>query len=451
MNNTNLKSEDPNVRREEIEKYFYDAPDDNKLKELAPLLADPDKGVRNSLSILMTTTDNPNVADYIVRFVSSEDITVRNLAGDILLKNGDNSIDSLMRYIDAGDDDDKKFCIDLLGLIGNQKPAQKIIEVLRSNKNSNVILACLEALGNLKYENALEDLKPFYFENELYKPTVIEALGKIGSKTVQDFLLEVYPTEDELSKFAIIESLTLIGDNNSLELLLSELKHADSFMIGPLVHAIYNIKAREGQDVIIDAECSHKIIGCINEMENKYIRPALDLVQSTPNIDLMPIYVKVFGCDIELDEAIKPMLLSNLTGLLEYLPEYFETLSQNKYELLTFMKELLFVSKEEYDKVKFTEQSLKFNSAVQKLLSDPNEDIRSLACDLLFDLDEDSAISAAGKILNDENMWNRINLLENLSKVEYKKIDGLLKQLSNDTEEMVRERAVFLLDQNLIN
>ena len=115
MNNTNLKSEDPNIRREEIEKYFYEAPDDNTLKELASLLADPDKGVRNSLSILMTTIENPNVSDYIVRFVSSEDISVRNLAGDILLKNGETSVDSLLRYIDVGNDDDKKFCIDLLG------------------------------------------------------------------------------------------------------------------------------------------------------------------------------------------------------------------------------------------------------------------------------------------------------------------------------------------------
>ncbi len=451
MTNTNLKSGDPNVRREEVEKYFYEVPDDSTLKELVSLLEDPDKGVRNSLSILLTTTENPNVSDYIVRFVSSEDISVRNMAGDILLKNGDKSIDSLIRYIDVGDDDDKKFCIDLLGLIRNNRPAEKIIEVLRSNKNSNVILACLEALGNLGFEQALEDIKPFYLENELYKATVIEALGKMGSRAVQDFLLELYPKEDELSKYAIIESISLIGDSESLKMLMEELRNSDSFMIGPLVNAIYHVKQRAGLEIIMKESCSHKIIADIDHLETKYIKPALDLVQNTPGIDLMNIYVRVFGRDIELDEAVKPMLLNDLTKLFSYLPEYFETSPDNKYEILTFIKEVLFISKEEYDRVKESEESLKFTTAVQGLLSDENEDIRSLACDLLFNLNEDSAITASKIILNDENMWNRINLLENLSNVDYKKVDSLLKELVNDSEEMVRERAVFLLEQNHVN
>jgi hypothetical protein len=197
--------------------------------------------------------------------------------------------------------------------------------------------------------------------------------------------------------------------------------------------------------------CSHRIIANIDNLETKYIKPALDLVQNTPGIDLMSIYVKVFGSDIELDEAVKPMLLNDLQKLFGYLPEYFKASPQNKYELLTFIKEVLFISKDEYDRIKETEESLKFNTAIQELLLDSNEDIRSLACDLLFNLDEESAINAAKVILNDENMWNRINLLENLSNVDYEKIESLLKELVNDSEEMVRERAVFLVEQNHVN
>ena len=451
MQNLKLNSEDPNVRREEVENYFYNTPDDNSLKELTTLLEDPDKGVRNSLSILLTTTDNPNVADYIVRFVSSQDISIRNLAGDILLKNGDSSVDALLRFLDVGNDDDKKFCIDLLGLIGNKRSGDKIVEVLNTNENSNVILACIEALGNLHFDKSLESIKPFYFENELYKPTVIEALGKMGSKAVQEFLVEIYLEEDVVSKFAIVESLGLIGDADSINLLLKELKSTDPFMIGPIVNSLHSIKQRTNLNILVDPGSAQKIVKYIDDIEPQFLGPALELVQNNPGLDLLPIYLKVLGTNIELDESIKPLMVNKFERLLGCLPRYFESSPKNLYEILTFLKEVLFMSREIYDDLPEGNSKENLTGSVKKLLTNVNEDIRSLSCDLLFSLNEKTAIEAANIVLNDENVWNKINLLENLSNVDHEKIEFLLKELANDKEEMVRERATFLLGQKFIN
>ena len=451
MSNLNLLSEDPNVRREEIENFFYDTPDDSMLEELIKLIEDPDKGVRNSLSILLTTTENPNAAKFLVKYVSSKDISVRNLAGDTLLKNGDKSVNALTEYIDIGNDDDKKFCIDLLGLIGNPEPCQLIIEVLENNQDQNVILACLEALGNLKCQEAIDNIQKFFSVDELYKPTVIEALGKIGSRKVQDFLVEIYETEDELTRYAIIESIGLIGDSDSLGMLISELKVSGSFMIGALLNSIFVIKERTGVAVLLDTETCNKVIAEIDSLDSNYIKPAINIIQNTPDIDILSICIKVFGLDFELDEDLKQILVANIERVAEYLPTYFLSEPDNIQEILSFLKELTQVAPEQIEIIKESDYCIKLINSLKTLLISPNEEIRSLAGELLFALNIDAALDATEILIEDESVWNRINLLDNLSNISSERAFKFIERLADDEDEMVKERAVFIIDQNVSN
>jgi HEAT repeat protein len=451
MSNINLQSEDPNLRREAIEEYFYNTPDDETLKDLVKHIEDEDKGVRNSLAILLTTTENQNAPEYLVPYVSSEDISVRNLAGDTLLKNGNNSVKALTDYIDIGNDDDKKFCIDLLGLIGNPDPCSKIIEVLETNKDQNVILACLEALGNLQCIDAIENIQKFFSVNELYKPTVIEALGKIGSRKVQDFLVGIYEKEDELTQYAIIESIGLIGDADSLGMLISELKKSGSFMIGALLKSIFLIKERTSVAVLLDEATCNKVIKEIDSLDAEYIKPAINIIQNTPDIDILSICIKVFGLDFELDEDLKQTLTSHMVGFAEFLPKYFLTEPSNIHDLLSFLKELSQMAPENIEIIINSEAKTALVDSFKTLLISPNEEIRSLAGDMLFVFDIDAAMDAAEILIEDESVWNRINLLDNLSNISLERTHSLIERLANDEDEMVKERAVFLIDQNVSN
>ncbi|MBN1301162.1 MAG: HEAT repeat domain-containing protein [Melioribacteraceae bacterium] len=451
MVNSNLYSNDADVRRQEIEKYFYEAPDEETLLKLVKLVEDPDKGVRNSLSILLTTLDNPSIPGLITGYVSSGNISVRNFVGDILLKNGNKSVKALSDYIDAGNNDDKKFVIDILGLIGNPEPAEKVIEVLKTNKDFNVILACLECLGNLKYEPAVRHITPFYKVNDLYKPTVIEALGKIGSGSVQDFLLHIYRSEDELTRYAIIESLGIIGNTNALGILISELKNADPFLVGPLVQSIFNIKSNFEAKILIDDKTANKIILLIDAIEKKYINAALNVVSNNPDIDLLPVYLKVFSINLELDERIKTFFADNLEEFILKVPDYLKRGNKNNVELFTFIKELIFVGNNQFEQLKLNGSLNTLIDELVEQMKSENDEVRTSACDLLFSVDEVRAIDSCDLIITDPNVWNRLNLLDNLSNLDPCKSESIIKQLAEDDEEIVRERAAFLLDQQLSN
>ena len=451
MNLSHLHSKDPRVRQNEVERYYFESPDDNTLMELISLLEDSDKGTRNSLLIILTSIENPKVAEYVVKYVSSNDILVRNLAGDILLKNGEKSVSALTNYLDSSSNDDKKFCIDLLGLIGSKISAGKIIEILNSSSDKNVILACIEALGNIASEEAVDHLKKFLLTDKLYKPTVIEAFGKIGTKNIEEFLVSIYVHEDDLTKYAIVECLGLIGTGDVLSFLLSELQTADSFMLGPLIGSIYYVKERSGINVLIDNNTANKIIFNIDEIELKYLNAVLNIVQNTSQIELLEIYVKIFGSNYELDEMIKPRLLNNLEKFIDYLPEYVEKNPKNIFELLTFLKEIMFLFNNKIKALRNTNQYSVLKELIKKLLVNKNEEYRSVACDLIFNLDTDYAVEVAEIILNDQSIWNRINLLENLSTIKKEKSHKLLLKLAKDCEEMVRERADFILGQQVVN
>ncbi len=451
MSNKNLQSDDPNLRREEIEKFFYDTPDNETLKDLVKLIEDPDKGVRNSLAILLTTTENCNAAQYLVEYVSSEDISVRNLAGDILLKNADKSVKALTSYIDAGNDDDKKFCIDLLGLIGNSDSCDKIIEVLKTNTDQNVILACLESLGNLKCNSATESIKKFFYKDELYKPTVIEALGKIGSRDVQEFFVEIYEKEDELTQYAIIESIGLTGDCDSLGMLINELKKSGSFMIGALLNSIFEIKERTGVEVLLDKATANKIIAEIDTLDSAYLKPAINIIQNTPDINILPICIKVLGTDPEFDEDLKQILNANIEGVAKYIPGYFLSEPANTHDLLSFIKELNMLQPDQIAIISNNEYGKALVDSFKSLLISPNEEIRAVAGDLLFIFDEEEGLDAAEVLIEDENVWNRINLLDNLSNIRSERANVFIERLTHDEDEMVKERAEFLIDQNVSN
>ena len=215
-----LNSGDPSVRRSAAEKFLHEELPGELVKEFTSKLEDEDIGVRDAVSSVLITSTNPDIPKYVLPFVSSKKIAIRNLAGEILLKKGKESLDAMIDYLPNGDDDDKKFVIDVMGLIGDLKPVKEIIEVLKTSENENVVLAALEALGNIKAEEAEDYIIAKFDENELYQPTVTEALGKIGSEKSLKFIYGKFNEVDDLSKFPMIESLGSVGNEEAFFLLL---------------------------------------------------------------------------------------------------------------------------------------------------------------------------------------------------------------------------------------
>ena len=442
-----LKSGDPSERCLAVESLFNENLTDTLVEDICTMLEDNDKGVRNTVDLMLSVNPSPQIPEHLVKYVSSPNISTRNLAGEILLKIGNHSVGTMLNHIYLGSDDDKKFLVDILGLIGDPKAAPEILELLRINKNDNVIMACIEALGNLRYEDALDFMILFYDKNELYKPTIIESLGKIGTSKALDFILLKYHGEDNLTKFSMIESLGLIGNQDSFYFLISELNNTDGPLVWPIVESIYLLKTKYNLDVPFDEKMKNLILQTIEEADSKYRRTAVKLVVAFEGIDITQACMNVFGEDYETDEIIKHRMSENPKRFFEILIALLKNGCKNIKSLLEFSLKLIQEDEFKYNDYLTELQIRNLIDSLINCLNNPYEEVRRLAIELLFIIDDENALLFIDKMIKDDNLWNKLKLLEILGGIKNSAAEGAIVKLAGDKEEMISERANFFLSQ----
>jgi len=440
----NLSSEE---KIQLIEDCYSQQLTDDEVSLLSELLKDPDKGVRNSVAFFFINSDNEQVPFKVVEYVRSTDTAIRNMAGDILLKKGSDSVPALLNFIDLGNADDKKFCIDILGLIGNQVACPKVISELEKSQDENLTLACLEALGNLKCPEIEKIVAPFYNKNELFKPTIIEALGKAGSDEVIQFLIDVFDEEDVLIKYAIIETLGLIGKPETVKFLLARIKSETFALVGPIVNSIYQLVARYNLNCNSSEQIIEKIIAASDFIDQNHSMAVVSFLANHVNEDVLFVMMKLFGKDFEVDMIIRQVFDNNQEAFLFLLSSYLTTPNNNYFDLLNYLKEIIYVSPETVKAVCESPKSGLTNSII-KLLSSKTDELRSLAAELILAIDPMKGIENANILLSDPNIWNRMGYLENFSSVIVPFPEGFVRMFVNDSDEMIKEKAVSLLQEH---
>jgi len=445
----NLKSSDATIRKEALESLLTVDLDSELIEMVAELFSDPDKGVRDAASMLFTMQPYKDVPKKIVKYIFSEDISIRNMAGEVLLKNGSNSIDALMEELGKGNSDDEKFLIDILGWIGDPKPTDKIIEILDTNKDENVILACAEALGNIKAESAVSRLVALLDndEDEILTPTVMEALGKIGNKEAIDHFMNVYSDQDVLTKYTIVESLGRVGDEESLGFLLNELQEAEPALVGSIVKASENLLTKMGFEIEFNDELKKVILTALDESDEEIVFSAVKLLYDYDDKEIIEGFVKIFGEYDELDYKLKEKFINNHDVACPIILKNITEKSENSHKLLTLYKELFEYGVENGFAPLDDMLKLELYSTLSEFIDNHDEEVRMTAAEMLFKLNPKDALLFTDKLLEDDNVWNRLKLVELLSEVDEPEVDELLKKLSQDPEEMVRERAESLLEE----
>ena len=420
----------------------------DELNSIYDLITDNDKGVRNSVAYLLIKNANENIARKIVPYTFSHDTSTINFVGEILIKIGSEAVNAILDYIDTDNDDNKKFLVDILGLLGDNRASAKITKILNSSESENVILACIEALGNLKSEKSLYHLMAFYGLNDLYKPTVVESLGKIGSPAALGFIVSKYEEEsDDLIKFSIIESLGLIGDEETFFFLLAELNEVKGPLVWPIIKSIYSLKERFGFDIPFDERMKKIILLTIVEANTEYKKIAANLLSVFNDKEIISAYLKILGEDIEIDEIITPKFWENPQIVFEIISELLNQNPQNIKALLTLLMDTIQLDGEEKYNIIPPVQLRSLIDSLSHYLSDYDEEIRMLALELLFIIDKNAAVLFVDDFSEDNNLWNRLKLVDLLHEVFHPKANEALIKLSNDTEEMIRERAISSLSK----
>ncbi|MGE5431778.1 MAG: HEAT repeat domain-containing protein [Syntrophomonadaceae bacterium] len=442
-----LSSQNPSERRMAAEDLISKELDEEGIKLLSSLLLDPDKGVRDSASFTLIFNANPLIPKYVVPFISSPDIALRNMAGEILLRIKENSLCAMTEYLQNANDDDQKFLIDIMGLIGSRTPVPEILKILASSTNDNVILSCIEALGNIGYSEAIPSLINIYENNELYKPTITEALGKMNSPEALEFILSKYPVEDPLTKFSIIESLGQLGQETTFYFLLSELRKINGPLIWPVIGSLYQLKEKFRLELPFDENIKNSIVYTLTDAEPRYKKAAASLITIFDDKDIMDTLIRIYGEDSDIDGSIKPafykyskLLYSKLSDVLRKSPSNLINLLWLLKDLTEFDDSAILNSLSEVDRRNLSD-------SVAMCLSNPDEEVRKTAIELLFLINVDYALLFIDSMIEDDNIWNRLKVLEMTENIFAPKVNQMLKAMARDEEEMIRERAAWILAQ----
>ena len=356
-----------------------------------------------------------------------------------------------MSYIKEGNNDDKKFIIDILGIIKCGKSEEKIIDVLHTVDDDNIILSCIEALGNIRSEKSINDLMNFYSKNELYRAVVIEALGKIGSKVALGFILSNYEDSDELIKYSVIESLGLIGDEETFFFLLSELNEIKGPLIWPIIKAIYTLKEKFGFDIPFDERMRNAILQIIFEAENEYKKIAAMMLSVFNDKEIISVYLKIIGEDIQTDEIILSKIMEIPKIFFELIGSILKEYPGNLIPLLNALREVVQVHEHKLSTFLTPLLLRDITDSLCQLINDYDEEVRILSFELLFKLDPETALLFADDLCEDQNYWNRFRLIEIIEDSDLPRVHEILNILMNDQEEMIRNRAQTVLQNDKLN
>lgn len=436
-----LFSEDPNQITEALYNLADESIDDKIIKSITKMIEIDDKAVRNAASNFLIQNNNSTISINVIDYISSQDISIRNLAGEILLKKSTDSIDTICsRLQQITDDDDIKFLVDILGLIGDKCSEDLIINILAKNKNENVIVACIEALGNINSEKAVDSILLLYDNSDFLKPVVIEAVGKIKTLKSLKFITEKFNSDDELLKFTMIESLGEIGDETTFYFLLSQLDNLSGALIWPLLESIYKLKINYNLEVPFDEKIKKYVLETIINAEARYKIAAAYLVTVFDDPEILYACLNIYGLDMGLNEILFDKFMKNKKIILSKLHLVINNANKNLAPILELLNNIILNDPQSLEQLSELERR-RLTESLSQSLTNPDEVVRISATELLFKIDVNTALLFIDTMISDENFWNRMRLLDLIADIEHPLVTGVFERLTNDTEEMVSEKA----------
>ena len=344
-------SNDASVRRNSALKLIALKPvDKDAVKALVNGLTDSDRGVRDVCSRALSLPPDNAAALYagiISPLICNENIEIRNLAADILIKIGPDAISGLHNFFNNINKDIRQFAIEITGKIGVCIDTDEIIALL-DDESENVRNATIEALGNLKVDESVVKLIQMYdLESEL-RPTIIEALGKIGGRVSTNFLFQLMCSEEDVFlKIACIDSLALCGDDIEIcNILMEELANTKQELQVILLKTIYAIANRIDLNIELPPFLRFIAYNAINDEDIDFRFAGLvALGYSYLKEDIEYLVHEVMKKNEETEQFILTNLLINSDGevVSQFFTEYFYQYEKKDFEPDDFLANIIYI------------------------------------------------------------------------------------------------------------
>ncbi|NOX38405.1 MAG: hypothetical protein GXO78_12805 [Calditrichaeota bacterium] len=305
-----LEDSNPTVRRETIEQLFeQDCPPEVAIK-VVDLLADSDRGVRDAAAQFVLAHPTPEVIEQVARLITSENIVVRNLAGDLLVKIGAPAVDALAPYIDHGDKDVRKFAIDLLALMPARHLGDRIAARL-TDSDPNVICAAVDAIGQLQLEAHADRLLELYPQKAYARPNIVAAFRHFPHRVDKQFFETALEDEDPVVQLAAAEAIAEKQDPELLDLLIRQAERVNELARPVILQSIVNIIKSLPEKPALPESLKPYFIQMLDDLDINYLKAAVQGLQMFPTTELLEYLIPKIGLDDGLDLQIFQIFLKS--------------------------------------------------------------------------------------------------------------------------------------------
>jgi len=228
------------------------------------------------------------IIEEIVNLLASDNAGLRNSAVEVLERVGAPAMPVLCRHVEDSDHDVRKFVMDILGTIGDDRAVPLLAKAL-DDPEPNVCAAAAENLGKIGDGKAVPHLLRALEKNDIWlRYTILEALGKIG-KTVPMAVIAPLAGEKLLTR-AVFDCLGAVGDEEAIPLLLEGIRDRVKNLREGAVVALMKVRDR------LPAEAARQLVD--EKLEGFNGAPFLEgLISSleTSDRELQAALIRVLG------------------------------------------------------------------------------------------------------------------------------------------------------------
>jgi HEAT repeat protein len=448
-----LTDPDPDIRRRAAED-LSGCKDRSILAVLSTALEDESKGVEDAVSRTLLSIGGVATARAIVHHLTDDNITSRNLAAKILIKLREDSVHALVPYLRDADKNVRKLAVDILGEIKSKEPIYYLLPLLK-DPDQNVLVATIEAIGNIGSREAIKPIFNAFEHCPFARIVAIEALGKIGSDSVRDYLEGKYRDaintghSDEIYLFALLDALGIVGDVNTLEMLLENYEAIKDPLRDVLLHEVIHIIERCNLEYQLEDKVRNDLLHALHN-DNHLIQmsAAKGLVQFKDHAVTKELLLSL-GISEEMDFVIiaqmsaRPRIFQIAVECLE------EGVLRGRIQIIMLLGKLAgeYVrSFKGFRGYRIDESELKRAFDVTSgAWYDANQEDWEIITDTLLRIDCDRAAIFLGTVMVEMDPWSRVHMIERLVTMPTQQALKCISRFIEDENEMVQEAATLAL------
>ncbi len=244
-----LQSKDPIEVREAC---FMAGEEDCReaIPPLVGLLKSNNVGIQEAAELSLRKLGGEETIQALVPLLWEEDVSIRNVAVDILRDIGEQGVDILLDLLYEEEPDIRIFAVDILGYIKSIMVVKPLCDILVSDPDPNVRSQAAISLGKVGYMEAVPCLEKALEDEEWVRFAAIEALKRIGSDASAEILINYLGKGSDLIDAAIIDALAEMGKIRLVPSLLNKLDTDNIPLRNKIIQALVTLLGSRTLEVL---------------------------------------------------------------------------------------------------------------------------------------------------------------------------------------------------------